>query len=53
MEKGFDVWWELIVEEFLLEVYCNNGCIYCKGEDIMDVWFDFGFFWVVVVNVKN
>jgi len=52
-EKGSDAWWELSVEELLPESYRNNGRIYRKGTDTMDVWFDSGSSWAAVAKGRN
>ena len=51
-ERGSDAWWELSVEELLPESYRNNGRIYRKGTDTMDVWFDSGSSWAAVAKGK-
>ena len=52
-EKGSDAWWELSVEELLPEEYRNDGKIYRKGTDTMDVWFDSGSSWASVVKQRG
>ncbi|OCQ97977.1 isoleucine--tRNA ligase [Oscillatoriales cyanobacterium USR001] len=52
-EKGSDAWWELSVEELLPENYHNNGKIYRKGTDTMDVWFDSGSSWAAVAKGRE
>jgi isoleucyl-tRNA synthetase len=52
-EKGSDAWWELSVEELLPEKYRNNGRIYRKGSDTMDVWFDSGSSWAAVAEQRD
>ncbi len=50
--KGSDAWWELSVTELLPKSYQNNGRIYRKGEDTMDVWFDSGSSWAAVAQIR-
>ena len=52
-EKGSDAWWELSVEELLPEKYRNNGKLYRKGMDTMDVWFDSGSSWAAVAKQRE
>ncbi len=52
-EKGSDAWWELSVEELLPESYGNNGKVYRKGMDTMDVWFDSGSSWAAVAKQRE
>ncbi|MEM8544052.1 MAG: isoleucine--tRNA ligase [Cyanobacteria bacterium P01_H01_bin.119] len=52
-EKGSDAWWELPVEELLPKEYRNNGRVYRKGMDTMDVWFDSGSSWAAVAEQRD
>ncbi len=51
-EKGSDAWWELPVEELLPPAYQQNGRLYRKGMDTMDVWFDSGSSWAAVAQQR-
>ncbi len=51
-EKGSDAWWELPVEELLPPAYQQNGRLYRKGMDTMDVWFDSGSSWAAVAKQR-
>lgn len=47
-EYGFNVWFECEVKDLLLEGFIYLGSLngeFCKEIDIMDVWFDLGFFY--------
>ncbi len=52
-EKGSDAWFEMSVEELLPEFYRDNGKVYRKGTDTMDVWFDSGSSWAGVLKERS
>ncbi|KAI7826957.1 isoleucyl-tRNA synthetase [Gamsiella multidivaricata] len=47
-EHGADAWWSMTTEELLAPEYRNNGKIYRRGFDTMDVWFDSGTSWTMI-----
>ena len=49
-QHGSDAWWEMEVTDLLPPSYRNNGRIYRKGTDTMDVWFDSGSSWAGVLG---
>ena len=52
-KNGSDAWWYMSIEDLLLESYCNEAGNYKKGMDTMDVWFDSGSSWAVVVEKRD
>lgn len=52
VEYGLIIWFEKEVKEFFFEGFIYLGFFngeFIKEKDIMDVWFDFGFFYEVVL----
>ncbi|KAI9317679.1 tRNA synthetases class I-domain-containing protein [Dichotomocladium elegans] len=48
-ERGTDSWWEEADDNvFLAPEYRNNGRVYKRGYDTMDVWFDSGTSWMMI-----
>jgi isoleucyl-tRNA synthetase len=52
-KHGTDAWWTLPIEELLAPKYRNDGNVYVKGTDTLDVWFDSGSSWYSVLNERN
>lgn len=47
-QYGLNIWFEKEVKDFFLEGFMYSGSlngIFIKEQDIMDVWFDLGFFY--------
>ena len=49
-KNGTDAWWYMSIEDLLLESYHSEVGNYKKGMDTMDVWFDLGSSWAIVVE---
>ncbi len=48
-EKGTDAWWEEENDSvFVAPEYRQDGKIYKRGYDTMDVWFDSGTSWTML-----
>ncbi|ORE01399.1 isoleucyl-tRNA synthetase [Rhizopus microsporus var. microsporus] len=53
-EKGTDAWWnEKDDNIFVAPEYRNNGKVYKRGYDTMDVWFDSGSSWTMLQNIPG
>lgn len=52
-KHGTDCWWDMSELELLHPKYRNNGKIYRKGQDTMDVWFDSGTSWAGTLITRN
>ena len=50
---GSDCWWSMSAEELLAPEYRNDGKVYRKGNDTMDVWFDSGSSWAGVLKERG
>ena len=49
-KNGSDAWWHMSIENLLPEIYHNEARNYKKGMDTIDVWFDLGSSWAIVVE---
>lgn len=48
-ERGTDCWWEETDDAvFVAPEYRNNGKVYKRGYDTMDVWYDSGTSWTMI-----
>ncbi|KAJ8658278.1 isoleucine-tRNA ligase [Lichtheimia ornata] len=48
-ERGTDCWWEEADDTiFVAPEYRNNGKVYKRGYDTMDVWYDSGTSWTMI-----
>ncbi|CEP09256.1 hypothetical protein [Parasitella parasitica] len=53
-EKGTDAWWEEQDDSvFVAPKYRNDGKVYKRGYDTMDVWFDSGTSWTMLQNMPG
>ncbi|KAI8087562.1 tRNA synthetases class I-domain-containing protein [Thamnidium elegans] len=53
-ERGTDAWWEETDDSvFVAPEYRNQGKIYTRGYDTMDVWFDSGTSWTMLNNIPD
>ena len=52
-KNGSDAWWYMSIEDLLPESHCSEVGNYKKGMDTMDVWFDLGSSWGVVVEKRD
>ncbi|XP_048259044.1 isoleucine--tRNA ligase, mitochondrial-like isoform X1 [Haliotis rufescens] len=54
MERGPDFWWTLdmvdLLPDHLLQPCQGTSADYCKGHDILDIWFDSGTSWATVLK---